>query len=76
MIKQTIKKILHYFSYGIHKIKFYLRKRVQTRTPLPIDPIWPLPRQSDGLSSEEIRQAFKKYDLWHYAYELMEDSHF
>ncbi len=33
-----------------------------------VDPIWPLPRRQGGLSDDQIRAEFAKYDLWHYAY--------
>jgi len=72
MIKQNIKKILHYFGYEIHRIKSYSPKKVQAliAEPPPVNPVWPLPRRSGGPSDEEIREEFAKYDLWHYAYKF------
>lgn len=73
MIKQGIKKALRYLGYEIHRLESFSQEnkaQVQITQPPPINPVWPLPRRSGGLSKEEIRQEFAKYDLWHYAYEF------
>lgn len=72
MIKQNIKKALHYLGYEIHRIESCSPKKAQPliTEPPPINPVWPLPRRSGGPSDEEIRIEFAKYDLWHYAYEF------
>ena len=72
MIKQSIKKTLRYLGYEIHSIKTFSQERAQVSItdPPSINPIWPLPRHSGGLSDEEIRGEFAKYDLWHYAYKF------
>lgn len=38
--------------------------------PKPVTPTWPLPRVPGGPSEKEIREAFDRFELWHYAYEL------
>ena len=75
MIKQGIQRLLWHFGYEVRKLgvspgeTFFGKKRLNpTLEPPPIDPIWPLPRRPDGLSDEEIRKEFGKFDLWHYAY--------
>jgi tRNA (mo5U34)-methyltransferase len=72
MIKQSIKNILRHFGYEIHRSESYSQKEAQVliTEPPPIDPVWPLPRQSGGPSDEEICKEFAKYDVWHYAYKF------
>lgn len=38
--------------------------------PVPVSSVWPLPRVPGGPSDAEIRAAFDRFELWHYAYEL------
>lgn len=72
MIKRNIKRALRYLGYEIHRISHFSndRRRVPTLEPSLLEPIWPLPRRSDGFSDEEIHREFAKYELWHYAYEF------
>jgi SAM-dependent methyltransferase len=72
MIKQNIKTILRHFGYEIHRLESHPRTKAQAliRGPRPIDPVWPLPRQLGGLSDEEMRKEFARYDLWHYSYKF------
>src|SRR4029453_11754385 len=67
-------KALHYLGYELHRIGSSPKERLEGKgeawisEPPPINPIWPLPRCSGGLSNDQIRQEFAKYDLWHYTY--------
>jgi 2-polyprenyl-3-methyl-5-hydroxy-6-metoxy-1,4-benzoquinol methylase len=63
MIRQNVQKILRHFV-------AQKEPPALIKEPAPVDPAWPLPRRPGGLSDEEIRKAFAKYDLWHYAYEF------
>lgn len=36
--------------------------------PPAVEPVWPLPRRRDGLTDEQIREAFARFSYWHYAY--------
>jgi 2-polyprenyl-3-methyl-5-hydroxy-6-metoxy-1,4-benzoquinol methylase len=71
-----VQNTLRYVGYEVHRIESYSPKHLQNREqalitePPQIDPIWPLPRHSDGFSDEEIRKEFARYDLWHYAYKF------
>jgi hypothetical protein len=71
-----VQNTLRYLGYEVHRIESYSPKHLQNREqalitePPQIDPIWPLPRHSDGFSDEEIRKEFARYDLWHYAYKF------
>ena len=73
-MKQGVQKVLHSLGYEIHRIgsgrteHFDGNGRAWISDPTGINPIWPLPRCSDGLSNEHILAEFAKYDLWHYAY--------
>lgn len=40
------------------------------RAVADLDPIWPLPRSTGGLSDQEIRRQFAKFPLWHYGFEF------
>ena len=78
MFKSSIRKLLRRYGYEIKKINVSSVKKVSSRKqqlislkPPLIEPVWPLPRRSDGLfSDEEICQEFAKYNLWHYAYKF------
>ncbi|MBE9170526.1 methyltransferase domain-containing protein [Pleurocapsales cyanobacterium LEGE 06147] len=78
VFKKSIQKLLHRYGYELKKIDISSNKNFSSKkgrdlslTPPPIEPIWPLPRRSDGLfSDEEICREFAKYDLWHYAYKF------
>jgi SAM-dependent methyltransferase len=78
LIKQYIKKILRHFGYEIHKLESYPQKKAQAliTAPTPVDPVWPLPRQSGGPSDDEVREAFARYDSWHYSYKFDGDLFF
>jgi hypothetical protein len=75
-MKQVIQKTLRHLGYEIHRIGSSAggsRERpVQSPVnwPPPTEPVWPLPRVSGGLSDDEIRRAFTKYEFWHYAYQF------
>lgn len=70
MIKERIKNGLRFLGYELHKIDPSFNGKTNVKDAPPIEPIWPLPRYMGGLSDEEIKQAFAKYDLWHYAFEF------
>jgi SAM-dependent methyltransferase len=72
MIKQLIQSVLGYFGYAIYKISSPSERygRVPIAKPLPIEPIWPLPRRPGGLSDEEIRTAFSKFEQSYYGFEF------
>ena len=38
--------------------------------PPVVEPVWPLPRRAGGPNDAEIRDAFARFDFWHYAYEF------
>jgi|GEM_PF-1131528 SAM-dependent methyltransferase len=73
-MKHGVEQALHHFGYGIYRIGSNAQERTKGKgetwisEPPPIDPIWPLPRRSGGLSDVQIREQFAKYDSWHYAY--------
>ena len=69
---RRIRRLFRYFGYEIHRVEVRAHDQAQPRgTDLPsIDPVWPLPRRAGGLSDDEIRAAFARFDLWHYAYEF------
>jgi SAM-dependent methyltransferase len=73
-MKQGVEQALHYLGYGIYRIGSSPQERTKGKgkswisEPPAIDPIWPLPRRSGGLSDVHIREQFAKYDSWHYAY--------
>src|SRR5262245_50291340 len=71
-MKQGAQKALHYLGYELRRIGSNPKERLEQQSwisePLPIKPIWPLPRCPGGLSNDQIRQEFAKYDLWHYTY--------
>lgn len=73
VVKKLLRKILRTWGYDLF--------RVEPRSPPPggpewvvepktVTPVWPLPRAPGGPSAEEIREAFDRFELWHYAYEL------
>jgi tRNA (mo5U34)-methyltransferase len=73
MMKQSVTKALQHLGYEIHRIRLVPEKRFEEKTawisaPPPVNPIWPLPRREGGLSDDQIRGEFARYDLWHYAY--------
>jgi tRNA (mo5U34)-methyltransferase len=72
MIKQNVKKMLRHFGYEILKLESYNPRKAHApiSAPTPIDPVWPLPRKSGGLSDDEVRKEFARYDLWHYSYKF------
>jgi 2-polyprenyl-3-methyl-5-hydroxy-6-metoxy-1,4-benzoquinol methylase len=75
MIKKSIRKLLYWFGYEVQKISKYSadhlagkKRPVPFATPPPLGPVWPLPQQTRGLTDNEIRKEFAKFDLWHYTY--------
>jgi len=81
-MKRFVQKVLHSFGYEIHRIGSNPKERSERKEgpritkPAAIDPVWPLPRCSGGLSNQQIREEFAKYDLWHYAYAFEGDLSF
>ena len=67
---RQVRKLFRSCGYEIHKIDVRPREQPPSNGPPPIQPVWPLPRRAGGLSNDEIRAAFAKFDLWHYAYEF------
>ncbi|HET7209286.1 MAG TPA: methyltransferase domain-containing protein [Terriglobales bacterium] len=71
-MKRSLQKVFRQFGYEVRRIapgpETEAGNGVPWITPQPIDPIWPLPRRSGGLSDAQIREEFAKFDLWHYAY--------
>lgn len=73
-MKQGVQKVLHSLGYEIHRIgsspteHFHGNGGAWISDPPGINPIWPLPRRSGGLSNHQILEEFAGYDLWHYAY--------
>ena len=70
MIKRFVQDTLEYFGYRIYKIPSPSKTNRQARKLPPLDPVWPLPHRADGLTAEEIRKEFAKYELWYYAFEF------
>ena len=78
MIKKALKQALRGMGYEIHRVSRQpvLPAAVAARgappsvTPPPIDPVWPLPRQGEDLSDDEIRRRVAAFELWHYAYQF------
>ena len=75
MIKKSVRTFLYRFGYEVQKISKYSvdhlagkKRLVPEATPPSQEPVWPLPRQPQGLSDEELRKEFAKFELWHYAY--------
>src|SRR5262245_45992671 len=71
-MKRVIQNALHHLGYEVHRTQ-QLSKKLPDRSislsdPLTISPLWPLPRRPGGLSDDQIREEFAKYDFWHYAY--------
>jgi hypothetical protein len=72
MIRRFIQRVLDYFGYRIYKIPSPSKTNTSAlakKLP-PVNPIWPLPRRAGGLSADEIRREFAKYELWLYAFEF------
>jgi tRNA (mo5U34)-methyltransferase len=70
-MKLQIQSALRRFGYEIHRVPHRGRPvGLTTRRPADLNPIWPLPRDCSGPSTEEIRREFAKYEAWHYAYEF------
>ncbi len=69
MIKRGVRRVLRHLGYDILKIPGTQRFSPGPE-PVPVAPIWPLPRRAQGPSDEEISKQFARYDFWHYAYEF------
>jgi 2-polyprenyl-3-methyl-5-hydroxy-6-metoxy-1,4-benzoquinol methylase len=73
-MKEGVTKAFHSLGFEIHRSgwgpqeRFEEKGKVWISEPPAINPIWPLPRRQGGLSDDQIREEFAKYDLWHYAY--------
>jgi SAM-dependent methyltransferase len=76
MFTSSVLKLFHSLGYEIHKIRtppdetLSRRRAVFAEEPRSLDPIWPLPRLSNGFSDHEIREEFAKYKLWFFPYEF------
>lgn len=69
MIKRGVRRVLNHVGYDILKIPPTQNLRPVPEPP-PAAPIWPLPRRAHGPSDGEVREAFARHHLWHYAYEF------
>ena len=69
MIKSLVRRGLRRLGYDILKVPATRRFSVVPAPP-PAEPVWPLPRRTLKLSDDEIRNEFKRYAFWHYAYEF------
>jgi SAM-dependent methyltransferase len=75
-MKHIIQNTLRRFGYEIHRTRPPATTRHESAVqscgvaPPLVQPVWPLPRGSGGMSDDEIRRAFAKYDFWHYAFEF------
>jgi tRNA (mo5U34)-methyltransferase len=69
VIKRGVRRVLNRLGYDILKIPPTQSLRPVPEPP-PVAPIWPLPRRSQGPSDGEVREAFARHPLWHYAYEF------
>jgi len=70
-LKQQFKNTLRRLGYEIHRVSPHGQESQKTRLPsVTVNPIWPLPRDKNGQSEQQIREEFAKYQNWHYAYEF------
>lgn len=75
-LKQTTQKALRRFGYEIRRCHPSpararpLELQPVADAPPIILPVWPLPRASRGISDDDIRRAFGKFEFWHYAFEF------
>jgi tRNA (mo5U34)-methyltransferase len=70
-MKQQIQKAFRRFGYEVHRVQGHGRASTKPVPAVPaINPIWPLPRNGNELSTQRIREEFAKYDSWHYANEF------
>jgi 2-polyprenyl-3-methyl-5-hydroxy-6-metoxy-1,4-benzoquinol methylase len=73
-LRHGVQKLLGQFGLKISRIESSAARhgsfRRASNPTLPANPVWPLPRGNEALTSEQIRQQFAKYDSWHYAYEF------
>ncbi len=51
------------------------RPAIVPPTPPPVPAVWPLPRR-DGLTDDEIRAGFARFEHWHYSYSFEGGLHF
>jgi 2-polyprenyl-3-methyl-5-hydroxy-6-metoxy-1,4-benzoquinol methylase len=77
MIKKTIRAIFRRAGYEIHKIEFipdeFFKGKIDIAhvpIPLPLEPVWPLPRLSGGFTDDQIKDEFGKHKWWYYSYEF------
>jgi tRNA (mo5U34)-methyltransferase len=71
IIKRSIRKGIHHFGYEVRKIDRPVAPTPASEpAPPTINPVWPLPRRPGGPSDDEIRAAFARFELWHYAFQF------
>jgi 2-polyprenyl-3-methyl-5-hydroxy-6-metoxy-1,4-benzoquinol methylase len=75
MIKKMIRVMAHRVGYEIHKIEIipaelFPAKKNMTHAPIPVplEPVWPLPRRTNGFTDTQIKKEFEKYPWRHYTY--------
>ncbi len=70
-MKQQIQRAIRHLGYEIHRVERHEQRPQDSRFPsIVVNPTWPLPRDKNGLSEQQIREEFAKYEAWHYAYEF------
>ncbi len=70
MLKSVMRHALHGMGLEVRRIRRSSIRSANDPVPPALDPIWPLPRCANGLSDQEIRDAFARFPLWHYGYEF------
>lgn len=66
-IQPLIDKILEYAALLRNLVEI---KSNRTSMPAIVEPIWPLPRQLESPSDQEILAMFRKFDSWFYSYKF------
>jgi len=71
-LARKVSRLVRTLGYEMHRIDRGARSTPGDTAAAPpsVNPVWPLPRRGGGPPDEEIRQAFAKSELWHYAYEF------
>jgi tRNA (mo5U34)-methyltransferase len=77
MFKKMIRAIARKAGYEIHKIEnipadVFKGKigKAHSPTPVPLEPVWPLPRRAGGLTDDQIKIEFARHKWWYYSYEF------